>query len=849
MNPPNQTQVPAQPQTPALAPAKPRLHRAPLLAPAAAMVLGIVAGRYLTAPAGAWLVLGVLATAGAAACFPHEHLRRLCAAAAIVAVLALSATYVRWLYFDVPADHVVNYTDLRETPATLEGQIVTSPQIVSDPPEATLPYKRPDRTVFLLQCRTIQTRQGPRPATGLVRVTVDEPARLLAAGQSVRVVCWIGRFPVPRNPGQFDQAAWGRQKHTLVWASVRTAQGVTPLDAGPQSWLARAYWHIRAATRQHLDGLGEPENGHLVDALIIGQRHRGLDSLNQAMMKAGVAHYLAIAGTHLAIFLGFFYLLCRLLALTTRRAATAVLVLLVAYMLLAEPSSPLLRSAIMAGAVAMAAIVGRRTSRLNALAAACIVLLIADPLDLFSAGFQFSFGIVLGLVLLTEPLRQRLFGRFLHRRGLMVFRHDQRVRRWLYHKAGDWAMSTAAFSMVAFVISAPLAAYHFGMFSPYSALLTVVLAVPVTMVLVSGHISLALLWPMPNLSEAVGNFSAWSAGLLEHCVRWSQALPGLCLPMRPVSPGWVLLCYALVAMVWLRRRIPLAWVWIAVGAVALAGWTVQSQRPAPPPALAEIHVLAVGAGQCVVLQDPEGQTYIFDAGTRGAFDVYRTILAPFLRERRLPAPDEIFISHADADHYNALIGLLPADPPRTLFLNNFFGAQSAKQEPQITQVLDEAGEQHVQIVRLQTGQEVALGSHVRVQVLWSPAQMPPRYVVNDTSLALRVTCDGNTILIAGDAVQYEEDSLLKNPQALKCDVLMMPHHGGFVSSTDRFVQAVAPRAVVISNSHDPAPLDPAKPGASFYHKLHQAREVHETWKEGCLRIRLGNGTVQVEPER
>jgi len=151
----------------------------------------------------------------------------------------------------------------------------------------------------------------------------------------------------------------------------------------------------------------------------------------------------------------------------------------------------------------------------------------AEPGLVLEEDFQIGDDLVLllWLVLLTEPLRQRLFGRFLRRRGLMVFRHDQRVRRWLYHKAGDWAMSTAAFSAVAFVISAPLAAYHFGMFSPYSAALTVVLALPVTMVLVSGHISLALLWPMPNLSEAVGNFSAWSAGLLEHCVRWSQALP------------------------------------------------------------------------------------------------------------------------------------------------------------------------------------------------------------------------------------------------------------------------------------------------------------------------------------
>ena len=152
-------------------------------------------------------------------------------------------------------------------------------------------------------------------------------------------------------------------------------------------------------------------------------------------------------------------------------------------------------------------------------------------------------------------------------------------------------------------------------------------------------------------------------------------------------------------------------------------------------------------------------------------------------------------------------------------------------------------------MRLQAGREVALGSHVRVRVLWPPPQMPPKYLVNDTSLALRVTCDGNSILIAGDAVQFEEDSLLKNPQALKSDVLLLPHHGGFVASTERFVQAVDPREVVIDSSATPPRSNPAKPGASFYNKLRHARACHETWKDGCLRIRLGNGTVQVEPER
>ena len=316
----------------------------------------------------------------------------------------VSALYAQCLYFAIPDDNLVNFTCDQSSLATIEGRIVTTPQIVSDSPDVPLSYKRPDHTVFVLECSAFHTAAGPRPAEGLVRVTIDEPARSLAAGQRVQVVCRIGRFGPPRNPGQFDPSVRGREKRTLTWASVPTAEGVTPLDDSAQSWPVQIYWRLRSAVRQHLDGLGEPRDGRLVDALIIGERHKSLEPLSQEMVKAGVAHYLAIAGTHLAIFLGFFYFLCRLFALSTRTSATAVLVVLVIYMLLAQPSSPLLRSAIMAGAVALAAILGRRTSRLNALAAAAVVLLLIDPLDLFSAGFQFSFGIVAGLVLLTEPL-------------------------------------------------------------------------------------------------------------------------------------------------------------------------------------------------------------------------------------------------------------------------------------------------------------------------------------------------------------------------------------------------------------------------------------------------------------
>ncbi len=62
-----------------------------------------------------------------------------------------------------------------------------------------------------------------------------------------------------------------------------------------------------------------------------------------------------------------------------------------------------------------AVIVRRRHAAANALAAAAIILLAIDPLEAFTAGFQLSFAIVGGLILLHRSVRRLLFGPLLHR--------------------------------------------------------------------------------------------------------------------------------------------------------------------------------------------------------------------------------------------------------------------------------------------------------------------------------------------------------------------------------------------------------------------------------------------------
>ena len=150
------------------------------------------------------------------------------------------------------------------------------------------------------------------------------------------------------------------------------------------------------------------ESGQLLNALIIGERLPALRTLDRAMMRAGVVHYLSISG-HAPGHLPGLRVPPVPACWRCRRGESAIVVLtvLAAYMLLAEARAPLVRSAIMAAALCLATIAGRRHAALNALAAAAVLVLAVEPTDLFDPGFQLSFGMVGAILVFTGPSSRR----------------------------------------------------------------------------------------------------------------------------------------------------------------------------------------------------------------------------------------------------------------------------------------------------------------------------------------------------------------------------------------------------------------------------------------------------------
>ena len=133
---------------------------------------------------------------------------------------------------------------------------------------------------------------------------------------------------------------------------------------------------------------------------------------SQAMRDAGISHLLCISGFHVGVVAAVAALLLwpLIFAERLRRYRSHITLICVwGYALVAGFTPSVVRAAIMLSSFFIARILQRDTLSLNALALAFYLVLLLDPYNLFSAGFQLSFAAVAGLLLLhgkSTPYRR-----------------------------------------------------------------------------------------------------------------------------------------------------------------------------------------------------------------------------------------------------------------------------------------------------------------------------------------------------------------------------------------------------------------------------------------------------------
>lgn len=233
----------------------------------------------------------------------------------------------------------------------------------------------------------------------------------------------------------------------------------------------------------------------LIKAMLLGDETNLDPEIRQAYTDTGIVHIIAISGGNVIIF----FLAISLLFFWMRQHHLRWVKYLLAiplvwcYVLMAGAPPSAVRAAIMFTIVAVGIFFQKAPNNLNTLFATAFLLLCAEPMWLFSLGFQLSFIAVLSLVLFYSPIYSLLHTKY-------------KIQKWIW--------GAVAASLAAEILVAPLIIYYFHTF-PVMFLAANLLAALFMALVLYLSIAVVVLFCCPLLAS-------WSAMAVEWINKYFQ---------------------------------------------------------------------------------------------------------------------------------------------------------------------------------------------------------------------------------------------------------------------------------------------------------------------------------------
>lgn len=694
----------------------------------------------------------------------------------------------------VPADHVSRYVHEEPAIAGLRGTVASIPREVK--PEqgsfGAFNFEKPG-TLFELDIEAVDAGEGFEPASGSMLVRIKQHDHRPALGQRIEVLGWMSAIGPTQNPGEFDYRAYLQSQGISGRISLMSRGNWQALSPPPRWSFTGLRRTIGDAAARSLR-LGMPEDEvqqALLDALLLGRRTGEMEELSDSFRAVGLSHVLSISGAHLGILLFLVWAIGRLL-IGRPSVVTAIVLLFLVLFLLAVPwRTPILRAAIMASVFCFGYGFGRRLTGVQVLCTATLIVLIWKPTELFSAGFQLSFGVVGAILLFARPVSRWMMPepevKLIHPSGW-----DLMIR---------WLVDFFAVSVVAFAVALPMVMFHFQLISPLAVLLSM-LALPVlTAVLAVGYLKILVGLVSPAAGSLLSVPMAWAGDSLSALVVQAQRWPGssFTLSTQP-SILWTLACaavvIALLAGVFEKRRIALL-----CCIMLICGWGWLEQRPRSVmdgkdrPALV-LNMFAVGDGSCFLVRSGD-QTLMFDCGSQGYWRIGQRSIVPALNALAVPRIDTLMLSHADLDHFVGVLDVLDAvEVVRILVSPDVLREAEAKPRGAAAYLVQSIRERGYDPEPVEQGWTMTMGDAM-LELLWPG----PGYVSdknNNNSLVLAIESAGRRVLLNGDIQDDAISKLLHSGISLRADVTDLAHHGSFVDSSLDWLDAVDPSVVLQS---------------------------------------------------
>lgn len=632
-----------------------------------------------------------------------------------------------------------------------DNQTVLLSGVIADIPEV-----RSTSIKLLIKPDLIEGYQHSLPK--LIRLSWYHNKQLPTAGERWQFLAKLRRPGGFQNPAGFDYERWLFVKGIGATGYVKFSTKNKRLES-PDWWNIN---RLRSWIVLSIDRACPTCNSQgLIKALTIGYRADIDPAQRQILKDSGTAHLLAISGLHIGLISGLFYLLGRWLwriycyRFGYNQIEFSALLSLCAglsYAALAGFGIPTVRALIMLSVVCLALKFRAQCNLLNTIATAIVIILIVDPLAIGSTSLWLSAGalLMINFVLYLLQDQQGWLRKLLLIQGLfsLIFIPIGIVLFGQVNSAGFLA-NIIAIPVISFVLLplTLLASFFVSVNLPYADSL---------LMMVDKGLSLLINYLQWLLESGMAAFG--TANIPLPLVLLS--LVGLIILVMPKAmPGKKpAIMLVLLPIIWSPEKAP-------YGSFKMT-------------------VLDVGMGTSIVVRTRNHSlVYDYGPGNNQGFSAGSWVVKPFLQYHNILPPDLMVISHVDQDHSGGFRTFqLDYDPSRLM------SGTPNKLKERLN--LDSA---------IQSCHDITAWHWDGVGFEFLP--LPKTSTMTDSnnrSCVLKIQ-GLDSVLLAGDIESKRENQLVEsNPDRLKSDLLVVPHHGSLTSSSANFVRSVLPKAVIFT---------------------------------------------------
>lgn len=677
------------------------------------------------------------------------------------------------------------------------------------------PDTRQSKAVYDINVLYIEEKSAIKKVSGKIRVSIllDKKSEIYNFGDVIKIKGRLKKPEGKRNFGGFDYRAYLFQKGITATMFSKKAKklGVYPVNS-----VVKLAFSARAKTIQFFK-MNLPKNiSAILSGLVLGIKGEIQRDTLEGFKDTGIMHLLAVSGLHVGIIYKMLQELFYYLGLSRNLSLLLQGFIIIFYCCISGLTPSVVRATIMIIIMILSNLTVRQYDSVNSLCIAALIILVNNPLSLFSISFQLSFCAALGIIIFYDFFRNRL----------------SMLPRFL--------SDSMAAGISAQILVLPFSAYYFNKISILGLISTPIVAPAASAALVLGFISSILSFCFLPLGKILVKISGFIIMLIEKVVVFLSKCPFAYIIIPQVNPFLLFTYFVILALsvkLIIKKEDTKRLGYIVLCVMIFISFIFII----PKGNIVEVTFIDVGQGDSIFIRTDNNKTILIDGGGissyySGTFDVGLDTVKPFLYAKGVRDIDIMVFTHFDVDHVQGLLSLMKEMNVNMILYGMPDDSKFYKE------MVQTAKNKHIKVVSIGRGDKFQIGN-VLFEVL-HPSKEKSSYTSNDSSVVLKMAYGDVTFLFTGDLEHAGEMEILSSYNNIHSDVLKLGHHGSRTSTSEKFLEAVEPKFAVVSAGKDNKFGHPA--ADVLYLLKNKGVRVLRTDTQGGITFKIRNKRVKIQ---